>query len=76
MKPIAEAARYQTPNTFSSSVYTANVSSVLDTPTMPNLTNCTSTGAFERAGAAPARLMCVPRWVASSSEGIPGQDER
>ena len=44
-KPIADAARYQTPKTFSSTVYTTNVSSVFETPTMPNLTNWTISGA-------------------------------
>ena len=56
-KPIADAARYQTPNTFSSTVYTANVISVLETPTMPNFTNWTSTGAFSGRRAAGATLV-------------------
>ena len=61
-KPIADAARYQTPNTFNSSVYTASVSSVLDTPTMPNFTNWTSTGALsgrDRRATLVARFLRV-----------------
>ena len=55
---------YQTPKPFSSTVYTANVSSVFDTPTIPNFTNCTTPTRSTSTGA--AKLMMGPsRWVRS-----------
>ena len=53
MKPIADAARYQTPNTFNSTVYTTSVSSVFDTPTIPNFTNWIATGCVFQYGQRP-----------------------
>ena len=76
-KPIADAARYQTPNTFSSTVYTTSVSSVFDTPTIPNFTNCTTTGALNRpAGPAGGGNLAPPRSGAVGCWDIHRQDER
>jgi len=66
--PIADASRYHTPNSFSSSVYTTNVSVVFDTPTIPNLTNWTRTCArVERSGPATLVVGCCDSTV---SKGI------
>ena len=46
---------YQTPNTFTRSVYTSNVSSVFEMPTTPNFRNCTRHRAIE-----PQRLATEP----------------
>ncbi len=50
-KPMPDAATYHTPNTFKSSVYTANAISVFDTPTIPNFTNCKTKGILRIRGA-------------------------
>ena len=47
MNPIAEAARYHMPTTFSRNVYTSSVSSVLDTPTSANFMNWTISGELD-----------------------------
>jgi hypothetical protein len=51
-----------------------NVSSVLDTPTIPNFTNWTSNGAFKRASG-PGRLVGEDLGCLCSTD-IHRQDER